>query len=70
MPLLKKLARSIKQCLGNVLSDCTHRITNSVAEGMNSNIMAIKRRVGGFRNPDNFKTAIFFRCSGPHPYPR
>lgn len=31
---------------------------------MNSKIMSIKLRVGGFRNPDNFKTAIFFYCGG------
>lgn len=29
---------------------------------MNSKIMSIKRRVGGFRNRTNFKTAIFFYC--------
>ncbi|MFN6311379.1 MAG: transposase [Planctomyces sp.] len=39
-------------------------MTNAVAEGMNSKIMSIKRRVGGFRNRENFKTAIFFYCGG------
>ncbi|MFN9051160.1 MAG: transposase [Planctomyces sp.] len=41
---------------------CTHKITNAVAEGMNSKIMLIKRHAGGFRNRENFKTAIFFHC--------
>ena len=45
---LKTVARSIKERLQNVVSYCTHRITNAVAEGMNSKIMSIKRRVGGF----------------------
>ena len=67
---LKKVARAIKQRLDNVVSYCTHRITNSVAEGMNSKIMSIKRRVGGYRNPDNFKTAIFFHCGGLDLYPQ
>lgn len=67
---MKKLARSIKQRLDNVVSYYTHHITNSVAEGMNSKIMSIKRRVGGYRNLDNFKTAIYFHCGGLELYPR
>lgn len=67
---MKTVARSIKERLANVVSYCTHRITNAVAEGMNSKIMSIKRRVGGFRNVDNFKTAIFFYCGGLELYPR
>jgi transposase len=67
---MKKVARTIKERLANVVSYCTHRITNGVAEGMNSKIMSIKRRVGGFRNKENFKTAIFFYCGGLDLYPR
>jgi len=61
---MKTVARSIKERLQNVVSYCTHRITNAVAEGMNSKIMSIKQRVGGFRNRQKFKTAIFFYCGG------
>lgn len=67
---MKKVARTIKERLANVVSYCTHRITNAVAEGMNSKIMAIKRRVGGFRNIENFKIAVFFYCGGLDLYPR
>ena len=67
---MKTVARSIKARLVNVVSYCTHRITNAVAEGMNSKIMSIKRRVGGFRNVENFKTAIFFYCGRLDLYPR
>jgi len=67
---MKTLARTIKQRLENVVSFCTHHITNSVAEGMNSKIMSIKRRVGGYRNRENFKTAIYFYCGGLDLYPR
>jgi len=67
---MKTVARSIKERLANVVSYCTHRITNAVAEGINSKIMSIKRRVGGFRNVENFKTAIFFYCGGLDLYPR
>lgn len=67
---MKAVARTIKERLGNVVSYCTHRITNAVAEGMNSKIMSIKRRVGGFRNIENFKTAIYFYCGGLSLHPR
>lgn len=67
---MKTVARSIKERLVNVVSYCTHHITNGVAEGLNSKIMSIKRRVGGFRNRQNFKTAIFFYCGGLDLYPQ
>jgi transposase len=67
---MKTLARTIKQRLDNVVSFCTYHITNSVAEGMNSKIMSIKRRVGGYRNRENFKTAIYFYCGGLDLYPQ
>ena len=67
---MKTVAQSIKERLANVVSYCTHHITNAVAEGMNSKIMSIKRRVGGFRNRQNFKTAIFFYCGGLSLYPQ
>lgn len=67
---LKKVAKTIRERLVNVVSYCTHGITNAVAEGMNSKIMSIKRRVGGYRNRENFKTAIYFFCGGLDLYPR
>lgn len=66
---MKRVARAIKERLANVVSYCTHGITNAVAEGINSKIMAIKRRVGGYRNRENFKTAIFFYCGGLNLHP-
>lgn len=47
----------------------THRITNAVSEGINSKIQTIKKMAYGFRNRDNFKTAIFFHCGGLALYP-
>jgi len=32
--------------------------------------MAIKRRACGYRNPEHFKTAIYFFCGGLAPNPR
>lgn len=67
---MKKVARTIKERLPNVVSYCTHGITNAVAEGINSKIQAVKRRVGGYRNKENYKTAIFFYCGGLDLHPR
>ncbi len=52
---MKKVARMIKKRLRNIVSYCELGITNAVAEGINSKIMSIKRRVGGYRNRENFK---------------
>ena len=66
---VKKVARMIKERLAKVVSCYTHGITNAVAEGINSEIQAGKRRVGGYRNQGNFKTAIFFYCVGLNLHP-
>jgi hypothetical protein len=34
----------------NIVTYCTRGITNAVAEGIDSNIMSIQRRTGGYRN--------------------
>ena len=66
---VKKVASMIQRRLENVVTYCKHFVTNAVAEGLNSKIMSIKRRAGGFRNPENFKTAIYFHCGGLSLYP-
>ena len=53
----------------NILIYYTHRVTNAVSEGINSAIQTIKKRAFGFRNPRNFKTAIYFHCGGLDLYP-
>ncbi len=67
---MKQVADMIKSRVQNVVSYCTHKITNGVAEGLNSKIMTVKRKCCGFRNPDNFKNAIYFHCGGLDLYPR
>jgi hypothetical protein len=56
--------------LPGVLRFVTHPITNGIAEGLNGKIMSIKRKAGGFRNPANQTTAIYFHCGGLDLYPR
>jgi transposase len=67
---VKKVARMLKRHLDGVLRYVKHPITNGVAEGLNSKIMSIKRKAGGFRNAQNFTTAIYFHCGGLDLYPR
>lgn len=67
---VKKVAGMLKRHLAGVLRFVQHPITNGVAEGLNSKIMTIKRKAGGFRNSANFTTAIYFHCGGLDLYPR
>ncbi len=54
----------LKRHRDGVLRFATHPITNGVAEGLNSKIMSIKRKAGGFLNAQHFTTAIYFHCGG------
>ena len=67
---MRKVGGLIQRHLENILTFCRHRITNGVAEGLNSKIMAIKRRACGYRNREHFKTAIYFFCGGLDLYPK
>jgi transposase len=67
-PMIEK-ARMLKTHLANVLTYLKHRITNATAEGLNSKIQWIRYTARGFRNRENFKTAIYFHCGGLDLYP-
>jgi transposase len=41
-----------------------HPVFNAMSEGLNSQIQKIKSMACGFRNIENFKTAIYLRCGG------
>lgn len=69
MPAVFKVAKMVKSHLHNILTYYAHRITNAVSEGLNSAIQTIKKRAGGYRNVENFKTAIYFHCGGLDLYP-
>ena len=64
-----RLCKMIHKRLDNVLAYCLHPITNGVAEGLNSKVMSIKRKAGGFINIENIKPAIYFHCGGLSLYP-
>jgi transposase len=62
-------AKLIARHLPNVLTYFSHRITNAVAEGLNSKIATVQKRACGYRNPDHFKIAVYFHCGGLNLYP-
>ena len=57
-------ARTIQRHYANISHFFQHRITNAVAEGLNSKIQLIKAGARGFRNFANFRVAILFHCGG------
>lgn len=62
-------AKLIARHLTNVLTYFKHRITNAVAEGLNSKIATVQKRACGYRNPNNFKIAVYFHCGGLNLHP-
>jgi transposase len=66
---MTQVAWMIRRHLPNVLTYHRHRITNAGLEAVNATIQWVKKTARGFRNADNFKTAIYFHCGGLDLYP-
>jgi len=66
---IRKAAETIRRHIDNILTYYQHPITNAMSEGLNSQIQKIKSMACGFRNIENFKTAIYFHCGGLDLYP-
>lgn len=62
-PMIEK-ARMIHRRFDNIVTYLKHRITNAASESINSKIQWVKYTARGFRNQQNFKTAIYFHCGG------
>lgn len=69
LPAMIEAARILKRHLPGLLAYCRHRITNAVAEGMNSKIQLFKANARGFRNFEKYRVAILFHCGGLSLYP-
>lgn len=63
------VAKMIKRHLDGIMAFFSHRLTSATAEGLNSRIQAIRVAARGYRNRDNFKTAIYFHLGGLDLYP-
>lgn len=61
---IRKAARTVRGHIDNILTYYQHPVTNAMSEGLNSQIQKIKSMACGFRNTQNFKTAIYFHCGG------
>jgi transposase len=59
---IKKVARTLKAHLANLLNYFSYRITNAVTEGLNSKIQQLKANARGFRSFENYRTRILFLC--------
>jgi transposase len=66
---VKKVALTIKTFLANILTFVEHRLTNALAESVNSKIEKVKRLACGFRNRGHYRTMIYFHCGGLSLYP-
>lgn len=66
---MKRVARTLKRHWDQIENYFRHRITNAVAEAMNTTIQQVKRRSRGFRNRERFRNAIMFHCGGLDLYP-
>ena len=59
---IRKAAKTLKRHWAGILAAIMNGISNSATEGLNSKIEVIKRSACGYRNKDNFRTAILFYC--------
>ncbi len=62
-------AKTLKRHQAGLLSYFAHPITNAGAEGLNSQVQAIRVSARGYRNREHFKTAIYFHLGGLQLYP-
>lgn len=65
----KKVARTIKEHLWDILNAIVLKVSNGQAEEVNSSIKALKIRSHGFRNKQRFANAIYFHLGGLYLYP-
>lgn len=55
---MKKVANSFKSNKEEILNYFYHRVTNAIAEGINSLIQSAKRRARGFRTFESYECMI------------
>ena len=62
LPVMVKLAKSLKGCKERILTWFEHRISNAAAEGFNSIIQQLRAAARGFRNFEHYRYRILFYC--------
>jgi transposase len=66
---MTQVAWLIRRHLPNVLTYHRHQLTNASLEAVNATIQWVKKTARGFRNVEDFKTAIYLHCGGLDLYP-
>jgi transposase len=66
---IKKVAKTIKEHLWDILNAIILKASNSASESINSRINMIKIRSHGFRNKARYRNAIYFYLGGLDLYP-
>ncbi len=61
---VKKVAKMLKGRLCGVMNYFRHRITNAMAEGVNSRIRALWTKARGYRNKARYRLVILFHLGG------
>lgn len=61
---MKEVAGMLKRRFENIITYLKHQITNAASESINSKIQWVKYTARGFRNKQNFISAIYFHCGG------
>jgi len=64
-----EVAKLLRRHWEGLVSYFNHRITNAVAEGLNSKIQSIKANARGFRNFKHYRISILFHCGKLKLYP-
>ena len=59
----KRMARMVRNHLDGILAWTKIRVTNGAVEGMNNKVKLVSHRAFGFRNVENYKTAIYHCCA-------
>jgi transposase len=68
---IKKFAQTVKNHWEGFMHFFDSRITNGIAEGINSIIQSIKRSARGYKNKEYFRTMIYLRLADlPLPLPQ
>ena len=68
---IKKFAETVKSHWEGFMHYFDSRITNGIAEGINSVIQSIKRSARGYKNKEYFRTMIYLRLADlPLPQPQ
>ena len=66
---MTEVANLLQRHWPGLVSYFSHRITNAVAEGLNSKIQGIKANARGFRNFEHYRISILFHCGKLDLYP-